>query len=286
MAENKAPIRDFPKAQAQLERANKTITNGLATSSEAMKTGFKNFESADPLRKTLMAFGIIVFVIISFQVFKKIYNLILYKASASPWIIRGTRDASKQLVIRQDPSKSDSINLRRSENQYGGLEFTYMWWMYINDMDDDGDKVIFSKGDVSTNTTYAPKVVIKSGSSTLEVSMNTFSTSPESVQIHNIPSKKWVHVVLAVRQKDMDIYINGELAKRQVFRGMPKQNNGNLYISPNKGFDGNISNFKYFNYFVTFKEIDQYLQLGPSKKPQIKEGDTPPYLSTNWWINN
>ena len=210
----------------------------------------------------------------------------MYKRSSSPWLIRGTRDGTKRLVIRQNPSKADAINLRRSENQYGGLEFTYMWWMFVNDSGDDTNKIIFYKGDSTGDITYAPKVLLKNGSSVLEISMNTFENEDNVVDIYNIPAKKWVHVALAVRQRDLDVYVNGELAKRKVLTSLPKQNNGDLYISPRKGFNGNISNFKYFDYFVTFKEIDQYLQLGPSKKPQIQEGEQPPYFSSNWWLNN
>ena len=253
-----------------------------ATAGEMVET----FQDADPVHKVVYALGTIVVIIKAFQIIKKIYNIILYKRESSPWIIRGTRDASKRLVIRQDPSKSDSIQLRRSENQYGGLEFTYMWWMYINDSGDSDNKVVFYKGDSAGETTYAPKVILEQGNTVLTVLMNTFENEDNKVFVHNIPVKKWIHVVLSVRQRDIDVYVNGELSKRKVLHSIPKQNNGDLYISPNKGVNGNNSNFKYFNYFVTFKEIDQYLQLGPSKKPQIEEGDRPPYFSSNWWINN
>jgi len=268
------------KAKADAKKLGKELSNTTVEISN-------HIIRADPLHKILYAIAFIVIAIIAFQVIKKIYNIIIYKKSSSPWLIRGTRDASKRLVIRQDPSKNDSINLRRSENQYGGLEFTYMWWMYVNDSGETkkARQQIFYKGD-PLGKTYAPKVFLTNGSSTLKILMNTFENEDNEVEINNIPAKKWVHVVLSVRQRDMDVYVNGELAKRKVLPSIPKQNNGNLYISPDRGFNGNISNFKYFNYFVTFKEIDQYLQLGPSKKPQIEEGGKPPYFSSNWWINN
>jgi hypothetical protein len=268
------------KIEARLKRTGKIMRNTTANAIDRIGR-------ASAAHKIIYAISFIVIAIISFQVFKKIYNIIIYKKSASPWLIRGTRDASKRLVIRQDPSKSDSVNLRRSENQYGGLEFTYMWWMYVNDSGETkkARQQIFYKGD-PLGKTYAPKVFLTNGSSTIKILMNTFDNEDNEVEINNIPAKKWVHVVLSVRQRDIDVYVNGELAKRTVLSSIPKQNNGDLYISPDRGFNGNISNFKYFNYFVTFKEIDQYLQLGPSKKPQIEEGDKPPYFSSNWWINN
>ena len=274
------------QAAAEAEKFTRTVRDTGSQLKESAGNMADAYRGADPLHKIVYAFGTILIIIITFQIFKKIYSLILYKKGASPWIIRGTRDASKRLVIRQDPSKSDSILLRRSENQYGGLEFTYMWWMYINDSGDANNKTIFYKGDSAGETTYAPKVILEQGNTVLTVLMNTFENEDNKVFVHNIPVKKWIHVVVSVRQRDIDVYVNGELVKRKVLPSIPKQNNGDLYISPNKGFNGNISNFKYFNYFVTFKEIDQYLQLGPSKKPQIEEGDKPPYFSSNWWINN
>lgn len=285
MSENSLSKPKLPEAVTSIAAAAADTQERVKNiGANAIRSLSSSFSSVHPVRKVIYAIAFIVIVMIAFYIVKIIYNNILKIKNASPWIIRGTINANKRLVVRQDPSKLDSINLKRSKNQFGGLEFTYMWWMYIDDVDDK-EKIVFYKGDSDGNS-YAPKVELKNGCTTLKVSMNTFENRDESMEIHNIPMKKWIHVVLAVRQRDMDVYVNGDLAKRKILSSIPKQNSGNLYISPHKGFDGNISNFKYFNYFVTFKEIDQYLQLGPSKKPKVEEGDKPPYFSLNWWVVN
>ena len=55
-----------------------------------------------------------------------------YKSS-SPWILKGTKVGNKRMIVLQDPPKENALTLGRSENEKAGLEFTYSFWMHIND---------------------------------------------------------------------------------------------------------------------------------------------------------
>jgi hypothetical protein len=116
--------------------------------------------------------------------------------------------------------------------------------------------------------------------------MNTFKNVNEYVDIDNIPINKWFHVVVAVRQRNLDIIINGNLAKRKELEGLPKQNEGDLYINSFRGFSGFMSNIKYFDYYISFMELEKILKDGPSSMPCVDSKETPPYLSGQWWINS
>ena len=52
---------------------------------------------------------------------------------------------------------------------------------------------------------------------------------------------KWVNVIVRVIQHQVDVYINGNLAKRHILKGVPKQNYGDVYVSLNGGFSGKTS---------------------------------------------
>jgi hypothetical protein len=127
----------------------------------------------------------------------------------------------------------------------------------------------------------------------LVVKMNTFFTYPqctgeacylEKCSIGNIPVNKWVHVTVSVINKYVDIYVNGFLKKRCVLNGLPKQNDGNVYLNSFGGFNGYMSKVRYFNYSLPIWKIEQIVSQGPSQYVEPGVSNTiPPYLSYNWW---
>ena len=106
----------------------------------------------------------------------------------------------------------------------------------------------------------------------------------ESEKVENIPINNWVNIVVAVRQHNVDIYINGILAKRKLLKYLPKQNNGKFHINANGGFEGFVSNIKYFSYYISEGELFNYVSSGPSKLPPVNTIAKPPYLAERWWL--
>ena len=52
----------------------------------------------------------------------------------SPWLLKGTKTGKKRMIIQQDPARESSITLPRSDNRLYGLEYSYMFWMFLDDM--------------------------------------------------------------------------------------------------------------------------------------------------------
>jgi hypothetical protein len=83
------------------------------------------------------------------------------------------------------------------------------------------------------------------------------------------------------------VYINGTITKSHILHGVPKQNYGDVFIAPNGGFSGNISNLKYYNYAVGTTEISKIMNKGPNTKfigsdsLNIKNNN---YLSLRWFF--
>ena len=73
---------------------------------------------------------VIVFVI---ETCLKTYKNISKYTGGNPWILHGTKNAKRRMLVLQDPSKYGSIQLPRSDNEKNGIEFTYAFWMYIDD---------------------------------------------------------------------------------------------------------------------------------------------------------
>lgn len=219
--------------------------------------------------------------------------------SDNPRLIKGMIDAKQMVTIPQDPKLKGSIPVLRSRDQRDGIEFTWSVWMYINDLvyKEGQYRHVFHKGNDNINfggskigmnfPNNGPGLYLGPKENTLVVVMNTFDTIGEEIEIENIPVKKWVNVILQCDGKNLDIYVNGTLARRHILNGVPKQNYGDVYVAMNGGFDGYISELQYFNTDIGLARINAIVSGGPN----LKMTDTnltesaPHYLSTRWYYS-
>ena len=114
--------------------------------------------------------------------------------------------------------------------------------------------------------------------------MNTYEHINEYTDIDNIPLNKWFHIALCVKQDKMNIFVNGNLKESYIFNSLPKQNYGDLYINSLRGFSGFLSRIKYYSYYLPYSELDAILKQGPAMIPCEQTGETPPYISSDWWF--
>ena len=232
----------------------------------------------------------IVILSIMFLVYlgKKIVTKYKDYKSSKLWILSGTKSAKKRMVILQDPSKHDSLTLKRSKNEEDGLEFSYFFWMHIDDWSyRQGEwKHVMHKGNESGWPLRAPGVWLHPKDNKLRVYMNTFKKIDEFVDVDNIPLNKWFNVAICMKQQILDVYINGNVVKSKKLDGLPKQNYGDLYINAFQGFSGYMSNIRYYDYYMSYSELSSNLGIGPSMMPIADTQQMPPYLTPNWWTNN
>lgn len=74
--------------------------------------------------------------------------------------------------------------------------------------------------------------------------------------VGNIPIQKWVHLVVSVYGRTMDIYIDGKLVRTCLLPGIANVNSSsNLYITPNGGFDGWTSRIQYYPNSLNPQEV-------------------------------
>ena len=221
--------------------------------------------------------------------------------TGSPKLIDGMVDAKQLIVIPQDPSLKDSITITRSSNANEGIEFTWSVWIYIDDLTYNSGRYrcVFYKGNDYAKKSNsqdsqglnfpnnAPGLYISPNSNSLVVMMNTFNVINEEITIDNIPINKWVNVIIRCQNNTLDIYINGTIIKSHYLHGVPKQNYGDVYIAPNGGFSGYISNLWYYNYALGTAEISKLTSKGPNTYMKGSNGlniKKPDYLSLRWFF--
>ena len=153
-------------------------------------------------------------------------------------------------------SKINNIMINRSNSEVDGIEFTYVF-VYKFGYKLGKWKHVLHKGNSDSWPGRAPGIWLHPEENKMRVYMNTFNSIADSyIDIDNIPLDKWFHVSVSLKSKYLDVYINGNLKKRIVLDGVPKQNNGDVYINKFGGFSGYMSCIKYYDHSISPIELE------------------------------
>lgn len=207
-----------------------------------------------------------------------------------------------------------------SSNEVNGMEFSYSMYIFINPetfettttttcggtttQDTTRLKHIFHKGDRKGWPLLGPGLFCHGNANTLRLYMNSSTSISTYVEIPNIPVGKWFHLVIILKGKYLDVYVNGNVVQRKELTTVPKPNYGNIYImtpmryptntqetaqangfSVDGAMKGMVSRLKYYSYALTYSQIDGLYREGPSKKLiSASYTETPPYFHDDWWV--
>jgi hypothetical protein len=245
-------------------------------------------------------FVFLVLVLVAFMILLNTgIKIIAYllTPSRTPYIVKGMIGGNSRRVISQDPSKSDAITIYRSNNQETGMEFTWNVWLKVDGVGvDDTRDHIFSKGGNGRTATSgnwkgtmnanAPGLYLDKDKNILIFKMDGQTSATNiTTQIPNIPMKRWFNVSIRLENKILDIYINGTVAKRVVFDSVPKQNYDDIFVCYNGGFQGSLSNLRYYDRALNVFQINNIVMAGPNLSA-ADDSDNPKtfdYLSGRWF---
>ena len=200
----------------------------------------------------------------------------------------GTLVGSNTQTYYQDPRVKGAKTLYPSDNQKGGIEFSYTWWMMVNQFTHQSPSTVFIKGYPRGDTTkvFCPNVQIqnKNGENQMFIMFNTYAAESETVLIQNIPIANWVHCAITIKNQTVYVYVNGRLVKSQKVAGILRQNFGPLTVGAEGGFPGMISDLTYYRYSLTPVAVAQSADTPPNKKIIGVSANMPPYISKSWFV--
>lgn len=216
-----------------------------------------------------------------------------YSAASAPWLVEGSQ------VAKQATQIPGALIPPSNDGRYG-LEFSYSFWVYVNEWNTPGGIKGGTVGGVDPIETYkhimhkgdqnlifqAPGFWMDDFSNRIVFRMNTFEDMAEECMVDNIPIGKWVNIIAVVIGKNVDLYVNGGLKNRCEFKGIPMQNMGDVYIGGTRSFDGFISRMRYYSYALPIWQVEQVFGMGPSDLPPTQPGAQPPYLAPTYWFSN
>jgi hypothetical protein len=99
-----------------------------------------------------------------------------------------------------------------------------------------------------------------------------------------------MNVVIRVQNRILDVYINGVLTQHKDLGYTPKQNFGDVQVCQNGGFNGSLSDLRYYPKALNVFEINSIVAWGPnlSTSPSASEATSTSdsyYLSSLWYKN-
>ena len=254
-----------------------------------------------------------VFVILVLIVFMFLLNigigLVTYfvTPNKSPYIIHGMLPGSGYSVFPQDPTSKTSV-VYRSNDQTGGMEFTWAIWLKVDAMPSDSImyKNVFVKGTDQYNPNGISKVNNGPGLYLYKDTSNNTSQlcllyemdvvspdlsgqyMPQKAEIKNLPVGKWFHIAIRMQNKMMDCYVNGVISTRVSFGDyVPKQNYDPIVYAGNDGFAGSVSNLRYYDYALSVFEINSVVYYGPNLSAANGSASNYfDYLGKSWYSND
>lgn len=248
---------------------------------------------------TLAILGFFVIVIVVFILLLRIsvsFMTHIFSPNGHVKLINGMVDGNVPRIFPQDPAVPDATTILRSSNAVQGIEFTWSVWVFIDSVKSGIYQNIFTKGNQQTqddglNTpNNAPGLYITPTYNELLVIMNTYEVINEEILIPDIPLNKWLNVIICVKNKTLDVYVNGIISQSKSLIGVPKQNYGDVFVALGGGFDGSISNLWYWNKYLSLNEIQRIAYKGPNTKEISngvnKRGKSSDYLALQWYTDS
>jgi hypothetical protein len=260
-------------------------------------------------------FGFLLLVLLLFLGLLRIGMVLvafIFSPAKQPYLVKGLLRGSVPVTIRQDPADTKSPVVYRSNNQNGGVEFTWCVWLLVNSLDTTSYKHshIFNKGndmydEGSSSATMGVATVNNSPGLYLNVDngntptnelifyMDTISSADgnaaqqKKLVVDNIPLNKWFHVAFRLKDYNLDCYINGMLSSSVSFgNDVPKQNYDDVHVGKNSGFNGSLSNLRYYDYALSAFDLNTLVNYGPNLTPSSLDAKTNSiydYLGLGWY---
>ena len=242
-----------------------------------------------------------VFLILVLIIFVMLLNLGVYligyflRPNTSPYVVKGLIKANRKITVTQDPKNSNAVTIYRSNNEDKGIEFTWSVWLQLDGLPWGASKPIFSKGVgskqkgpavtfIKQNTESGTDAAAKTGTGAIKIEMDSVvPNDPDNIPviIKNVPLNRWFNLAIRMQNKIMDVYVNGIVANRYVFKNVPKQNYGDIEVG---GFNGNLSDLRYFDSALNVFQINNITMAGPNLTSAATAKDTKfDYLASAWY---
>jgi hypothetical protein len=156
--------------------------------------------------------------------------------------LSGLTDAKKVTKIpAEDLEQSNAVN------------YAYSVWFYIDDWSYRFGEPKIILGRLDNDLNPSPSITLGPIENNLQIETTIYPSSTSkkgkkhTCNVANVPIQKWVHVIISLYGRTMDVYIDGKLVRTCVLPGVSKvANHAPVFVTPLGGFSGYTSNIHYY----------------------------------------
>lgn len=236
----------------------------------------------------LILISVILLIVIFYLLFKfsvsRKYNPVLVRqlvdgASDNNMVNEDGANYSYKYIVNGD-------DVPYTENS---LVFGYSFWLYIDNVGGSGNwdsnfkepKSIINRGD-SPSIYYRPEdnallVKIKTGDDNIE----------QFIVTKGLKTQKWNHVCVVLDTRNLDIYIEGKMARSFILKEVPKLNTNDIYIFDASNIYAELSYLRYFTVLLTPGDVEAIYNTAKFKEKimdKIKTSNVYPTPTIFWWL--
>ena len=185
--------------------------------------------------------------------------------------------------------KAETISASVLPGGNSNNNFAYSVWIYIKNWNHRlGEKKVILQRGGNANGGGNPSITLGKYENDINVELSTYGpnghdSKPFSCSVQNIPLQRWVNAIVSLNGRSLDIYIDGKLVRSNILDKPLTMNTDDLYINADGGFDGIMTNFKYFNRALSPEEI--YIMYNKSYDDKISISNIPSLINVNNILN-
>lgn len=147
------------------------------------------------------------------------------------------------------------------------------WWMYIKDWNYGygKEKSVIVRPDPTNKAVMNPKISLHPTDNSLKISVSVYPSSEGGTgkaepapaghsgatddvfvcEVPNIPLQAWFAVGVTLFGRNLDVYIDGKLVKSCFIPAVPKPAAGDIQLTPDGGFSGNVCTLYHYPRMLT-----------------------------------
>ena len=221
-----------------------------------MNNGINNSQSNSKIVYIILVIIMIICIIIIISSLVSGLGNKIDEAKYSPMLI-STNIYAQEILKTPIKYKPAQVNLGR---------FSISMWLYIENWN-------YNIGlpKLILNADNYNLVYLDSYKNDLIFNLNLFNgtdneENPRKLKLKNIPLQKWNNVILILKDRTVEMYLDGRLEETYLVNNVPKTIT-TLEALPGgnqlQGFYGQISKLQYFNKALNYTKIQEIFQNGP-----------------------
>jgi hypothetical protein len=147
------------------------------------------------------------------------------------------------------------------------------WWMYVKDWNYGygKEKSVIVRPDPTNKAVMNPKISLHPTDNSLKISVSVYPSSEGGTgkaepapaghsgatddvfvcEVPNIPLQAWFAVGVTLFGRNLDVYIDGKLVKSCFIPAVPKPAAGDIQLTPDGGFSGNVCTLYHYPRMLT-----------------------------------